>query len=259
MSACEGVNQCYIRSGCKFTSFFLSSSCLFLSFPPRTLTNDTSARTTAISRKRSLAIFDEHLWDAVHTAVIKFRWSLTPCQTFSWKPVPFSVFPGHGLSADYPRIPGRKKKNSATLGTFFMEKSRNELLISMKFYRFFFYNKNNCYSNNSIFRNALCKLAVRAQCLWNRFIKRSPRVVINLKQCTCQDIYVGHFRSPYYKRCLLSITQKKISKSQQISHFINSFCKHFSSESTTHTIKANITETFKLNQPHIDFRQRNSK
>ena len=44
--------------------------------------------------------------------------------------MPFSVFPGHGLSADYPRIPGRKKKISATLGTFFMEKSRNELLIS---------------------------------------------------------------------------------------------------------------------------------
>ena len=57
MTACEGVNQCYSRSGCKFTSFFLSSSCLFLSFPPRTLTNDTSARATTIGRKSSLAIF----------------------------------------------------------------------------------------------------------------------------------------------------------------------------------------------------------
>ena len=69
----------------------------------------------------------------------KVQMIFDPCQTFSWKPVPFSVFPGHGLSADYPRIPGRKKKNSATLGTLFMEKSRNELLISRGNDFFFFF------------------------------------------------------------------------------------------------------------------------
>ena len=139
MSACEGVNQCYIRSGCKFTSFFFSSSCLFLSSPPRTLSNHTNARTTAISRKRQLSHFYEHVWDAVHTAVTKFRWSLTPGQTLSfWKPVPFSVFPGYGQSADHPRLMPGRKKFPASLGTIFMEKSRNELLISMKFYCFFF-------------------------------------------------------------------------------------------------------------------------
>ena len=43
--------------------------------------------------------------------------------------MPLSVFPGHGQSAEHPRMPGRKTF-SAILATIFMGKSRNELLSS---------------------------------------------------------------------------------------------------------------------------------
>ena len=43
--------------------------------------------------------------------------------------MPFSVFPGHGQSAEHQGMPGQKTF-SATLATIFMEKSRNELLSS---------------------------------------------------------------------------------------------------------------------------------
>ena len=50
--------------------------------------------------------------------------------------MPFSVVPGHGQSADHPRMPGRKQF-SATLGTIFMKRAEqvkfNLDLINLNF------------------------------------------------------------------------------------------------------------------------------
>ena len=43
-----------------------------------------------------------------------------------WKPVPFSVVPGHVQSADHPRMPGRKKIYFATLGAIFTERAKQD-------------------------------------------------------------------------------------------------------------------------------------
>ena len=117
MGACEGVNQYYIRSGCKFASFSLHlrvCSYRFLQERPQVIPTQQQA----ISRKISLAILREGLRRSSHCGdeaqMIFDPWSNTLIlETSAVLGIPWSWTVGR------PPKNTRTQKLSATLGTFF--------------------------------------------------------------------------------------------------------------------------------------------
>jgi len=91
----------------------------------------------------------------------------------------------------------------------------------------------------------------------NAFNNWSISSCYNVKQCTCQDI-CGIFVRLFTKRCLISITQKKISKKDRESNIES----HITPTAFATILAANqpkpekktITETFRLCHQHSHFR-----